>query len=220
MQHIVLIGMSGVGKSTWARRLAADGFEHFDCDEEIAKLLQQRGLLDPRHGDPMQQMGLWLGLPERAGFAEREAIYLAREGEVLEMALRRISQPCARPLVIDTSGSAIYLGEALFDRLRRHARIIYLAVSAAQRDAMLANYLADPRPVLWQGCFQPLAGEERLASYRRCYRDLLNDRERRYTALCDLTLPMSELPPDLSAAEFLARSMPAYGGGAAAPPRD
>jgi dephospho-CoA kinase len=55
-----LIGMSGVGKSYWADRLEAAGFDCFHCDDLIAQKL--RPGFDVACGS-VYDLGRWMGFP-------------------------------------------------------------------------------------------------------------------------------------------------------------
>lgn len=200
--QLVLIGMSGVGKSTWARRLGECGYRAFHCDEAIAaRIGRQRGLRRPLTD---AALGSWLGMPDAAGYAEREALYLHHEAAVLHEAVELLAQP-GRPTVVDTSGSAIYCGAELFAQLRQQATVLYLPVSPADHRAMLAAYLRNPRPVIWNGVFKPQAGEERRQSFARCYPELVRTREALYDTYCHRRIPPeTHRRADLTPEAFLA----------------
>ncbi len=74
--RIGLIGMSGAGKTSWARKLAAAGFEHIDCDQRIADRLSAE-VNQPI--TTFQELGEWLRLPlsARVSCAERRALWPA-----------------------------------------------------------------------------------------------------------------------------------------------
>lgn len=184
---IGLIGMSGAGKSAWAARLAAAGFTWIHCDELIADRL---GAEYDLGAGSVYDLGDWMGLPHEPRYAAREALYLAHETAVLrELVARTLPrrQPDAR-IVIDTTGSAIYADPTVLGRIRASARLIYLAVAPAQHAQMVAAYQARPRPVIWNGCYQPLPGEPAEAALARCYPLLLAERERLYARLAHITL--------------------------------
>jgi hypothetical protein len=200
--QLVLIGMSGVGKSTWARRLSSCGLRAFHCDEAIAaRIAVELGSTQPLTD---ANLGAWLGLPDEPGYAEREAWYLRHETAVLHEAAELLGAG-AFPWVIDTSGSAIYCGVAPFARLRARARIVYLPVRPGDHGAMLEAYLRSPRPVVWNGLFQPQADEARQHTYRRCFPALIRQREGLYEAHCDTRIPPeTHRQADLAPEAFLA----------------
>jgi hypothetical protein len=57
---------------------------------------------------------------------------------------------------------------------------------------MLELYLANMRPVLWQGMFDRHPGESNEAALARCYPQLLSSRERLYEQLADVTVGYEE----------------------------
>lgn len=190
--RIALIGMSGTGKSYWSQLLAQNGFERFGCDDHIGRRLARRlGLAD----SSIESIGQWMGFPFEAGFRDREGQYLELEHQVLSFFLDALEgqadQP-APPCVIDTTGSVIYLGDALLARLCRMAVVVHLTAAPTKRQALLTAYQTRPRPVVWQGHFQPAPGENRAAALARCYMTLFDDRERRYRRHAHLNI---ELPP-------------------------
>ena len=185
---LALIGMSGAGKSMWASRLAAAGYEWLHCDELIAERL--RASFDVGAGS-VYDLGQWMGLPYEERYAEREALYLANEAAVLAAIADALASPAApvRDVIVDLTGSAIYIDGAVLARLRASATIVYLAVAPELHGQMVREYLGNPRPLLWNGQYRPLPGEPPANALARCYPRLLAARERLYEQLADVTLP-------------------------------
>jgi len=190
---ITLIGMSGSGKSLWSSVLSRHGFRKLGCDNAIGRRLVDDGELSE---GSLDLIGRWMGFPFETGFARREALYLAHEKAVMDQFLTELeSRPAedASPVVIDTTGSVIYTGQAIRQRLRQQTVVVYLSTSAAFRQALNRTYVANPRPVLWQQHFQKRAAEDNRSALKRCYRNLLADRDARYRqyahleVLCDPT---------------------------------
>jgi shikimate kinase len=90
--------------------------------------------------------------------------------------------------VIDTTGSVIYTGEAMMQRLRRQTVVIYLSLPLAHRKALRRAYQAAPRPVVWQQHFRKRSGENDLDALKRCYDDLLESRELLYRQYAHLEI--------------------------------
>jgi shikimate kinase len=179
--RVCLIGMSGVGKSFWAKRLVERGWTRHDCDGAIAA--QLAALAPPLpHEEPVHALGRWMGMPWSDGYAEREARYLALEEDVTRAALER-AQADPGEHVIDATGSVIYLSAALRLELRASCRVVYLYSSPERRAAMLARYLEEPKPVVWAGAFH---GEP--SDLAKRYEELLALRDRRYAELAHVTL--------------------------------
>jgi shikimate kinase len=187
MPPLCLVGMSGIGKSFWAQRLAVEKhFVRHDCDGAIADELA--GLVETAAGEsPVHALGRWMGMPWTAGYAEREARYLALEERVTRGALAAASTG-ARQHVIDTTGSVVYLSAELRTALREDARVIYLRSPEHARDAMLERYRLEPKPVVWSGAFEPGAGEPPADALPRCFAELLRRRDALYTAMAHVVL--------------------------------
>ncbi|MFL5807382.1 MAG: shikimate kinase [Roseiflexaceae bacterium] len=201
--RIGLIGMSGAGKTSWARKLAAAGFEHIDCDRLIAVRL---GIELNRSLATLQEVGEWLGFPYETGFHIREAHYMACEIAILQEIIDTLARTEDRRhnLVVDMSGSAIYAGEAMFLKLRSLMTIVYLAVTPALHTQMLKEYMTHPRPIIWNDLFQSKPGETHAHTLTRCFSELIMFRERQYEALCDLKLDYQlHHHPDLETEDFL-----------------
>lgn len=184
--HLVLIGMSNIGKSHWARRLAQEhGCRHIDCDRLIAQ-----ALLPEHSGADTRDLAAWLGQPGDAGYAVRSEGLLAAERQVMLDLLADLAAAPSEPgLVIDTSGSVIHVGDDVLATLRARARIVYLEATPAQLELLYARYLAEPKPLIWGDAWQPLPGEPVAEARRRCYPLLLAARAERYAALAHVIVP-------------------------------
>lgn len=189
--RISLIGMSGSGKSHWSSRLVAEGFCHFCCDDMIADRLLSE--LRGPDGAPMD-LGEWMGFPYDERYAERELKYLECEIQVLRDILRWMARHEREPdekVVIDTTGSVIYAGEAILSAIRKETTVVHLETPPEVRRTMLENYVGRPRPVLWRGMYRKRAHESSESALARCYPELLVHRERLYGQVAHLTVPYS-----------------------------
>ena len=190
--RLSLIGMSGSGKSYWSAKLAECGFRHFCCDALIAARLAPELI---RPDESRITMGEWMGFPYESHYAEHEARYLACEVAVLEETLDglgRRANDSEEDVVVDTTGSVIYAGEALLGKLRQHTTVVHMATPPEARERMLQKYLANKRPVLWRGMFDRRPGETNEEALARCYPALLSSRERLYEQWADVTVGYAE----------------------------
>jgi shikimate kinase len=201
---ISLIGMSGCGKSFWAEKLAASGFERFCIDD----------LIEQRLGDELRHHGIkgvaeWMGQPYEARHGATSARYLALEQAAVEEALDALEkQSAAADTVIDTTGSVIYLGKQLLDRLASLTTLIYLDTLDLQ--ALYEQYVRDPKPVIWGNTFSQRPHESPEAALARCYPDLLAYRQRRYRGLAHHTLDhATRWAPGFDIGRFLRERPPA-----------
>jgi shikimate kinase len=190
--RLSFVGMSGSGKSYWSARLAQHGFRHFCCDAMIATRLAPELI---RPDESRMTLGEWMGFPYQPQYAEREARYLAYEMAVLDEILTCIEREvsgCERDVIVDTTGSVIYTGRELLNRLRRYTTIVHMATPPEVQERMLELYLANMRPVLWQGMFEKRPGEMNETALARCYPKLLASREGLYERLADVTVGYDE----------------------------
>lgn len=184
-----LVGMSGVGKSHWASRLETRGWVRLGCDDAIARELSS--LVELRADEePVHALGRWMGMPWTPGHRERERAYLELEARVTSDALSRAVElsHAGRDVVVDCTGSVVYLPREVRDELRRTTEVVHLRVPDARHAAMLARYLAEPKPVVWDGLFAAQEGESETDALARLYPALLALREQRYAALAHRSL--------------------------------
>src|ERR1700733_8231264 len=189
--RIALVGMSGSGKTFWAKRLAASGHPSISCDDRIEERLRQHLAADGYAG--INGVAAWMGWPDSVTYAQREADYLAAEIAGLDELLTELEQDPKRELILDTTGSVIYTGNNVLMRLRRQMTVVYLAASAEEQQLLIERYLTDPKPVLWRGAFQPKNGETPHETVARCYPTLVAARRQSYEALAHCTLPAADL---------------------------
>jgi shikimate kinase len=200
--RLALVGMSGAGKTFWAKKLGASGYPAISCDDRIEEKLAQRLAAGGYRG--INGVAAWMGWPDSATYAARESDYLAEEIHALDEILTELEPQSRKALVLDTTGSVIYVGNNLLMRLRRQMTIVYLAASAEEQQLLIERYLNDPKPVLWRGAFQAKAGESPRETVARCYPALIAARRRSYEALAHCTLQVASLRDTaLDAAAFL-----------------
>src|ERR1700758_2154717 len=104
--RIALIGMSGAGKTFWTRQIAASGVPAISCDDRIEQKLAPRLAAGGFAG--INGGAAWMGWPDSATYAEREADYLAEEIHALDEVLQQFEEHPEKSLVLDTTGSLIY----------------------------------------------------------------------------------------------------------------
>jgi shikimate kinase len=200
--RLALVGMSGAGKTFWAKKLEARGVPAISCDDRIEQKLAPRLAAGGYRG--INGVAAWMGWPDSATYASRESDYLAEEIHTLDEILTELENQPEKSLVLDTTGSVIYVGNNLLMRLRRQMTIVYLAASAEEQQLLIERYLNDPKPVLWRGAFQAKAEESPRETVARCYPVLIAARRRSYEALAHCTLQVASLrDPALDAVAFL-----------------
>jgi len=189
--RLALIGMSGAGKTFWARRIAESGVAAISCDDLIEEKLAPR--LKAGGFTGINGVAAWMGWPDSTTYAEREAQYLAEEVTALDEILGGLERDRKKTLVLDTTGSVIYTGNHLMYRLRKLMTVVYLVASDAEQQLLIERYLSDPKPVLWRGAFQAKAGENPRETVARCYPNLIKARSQSYAAVAHATLQVATL---------------------------
>ena len=200
--RLALIGMSGVGKTFWTKKLAAAQYPAVSCDDCIERKLASRLAAGGYTG--INGVAAWMGWPDSVTYAQRESEYLAEEIHTLDEILTELESQPEKSMVLDTTGSVIYTGNNLLMRLRRQMTIVHLAASAKEQQLLIERYVNDPKPVLWRGAFQPRAAEKPRETVARCYPALVAARRQSYEALAHCTLQVAELRDgSLDATAFL-----------------
>jgi hypothetical protein len=197
--------MSGSGKSYWSEKLARHGFMRFCLDALITQKLSDKLR---REDLGLMTLGEWMGFPFQDGYQEREELYLSSEKQLMAETLDWIDEnACAGPeanVVLDTTGSLIYTGDDLLKKLGSLTTIVYFPVPAVIREAMLRQYLSNPRPVLWRGVFNIEPGESVEEALFRSYNALLDRREVIYHELADVEIDyFTRNSPDFRISDFM-----------------
>jgi shikimate kinase len=191
--HISLIGMSNIGKTYCAKRLAAHhGYRHIDCDALIEKRLGAELIDGGYHGT--KGMARWMGFPADASYKTNSRRYTESERQAVSESLARLKKDKKASVVLDTTGSVIYTGAEILESLRATTRIIYFETSEEHISALFNSYINHhPKPVIWDDAYAPLAEETPQQTLERCYPELLRDRARRYKEIAHVTIPFEEL---------------------------
>ena len=112
--QFTLIGMSGVGKSHWSKKVEAQGFRRYSCDELIA---ERFGAELGKKGKATQNLAKWMGQPYSKDYEDAEALYLELENDVVTRICDELEfgSQKHKPVVVDTTGSLVYLKESLLN---------------------------------------------------------------------------------------------------------
>jgi shikimate kinase len=185
------IGMSGAGKSYWTHKLAAAGFRAISIDDRIEEKLGSD--LSPGGYRGIGGVAAWMGWPDQPAYSEREQKYLASEIESMREALDEIEASGDEGIVLDATGSVVYTGKELCRRLQRASVVVYLAASPEEEETLIARYLSDPKPVLWDDLFSQRPGESAKEAVARCYPLLIAHRKQLYERYAHRIVPMARL---------------------------
>ena len=202
LMRLVFIGLSGIGKSHWARALAKElGYQSISIDDKIEERLKQELDLE---GSGTRALASWMGMPYSEGYSKREARYLELEEAALKEELTKPLSEFSENCILDTTGSVIYLSDSVLQRLKSFGTVVHFAASDKRRERMFQVFLEDPKPVVWQNSFRKEDGETEQTALERCYKDLLLFRKNRYEELAEVSLPFGKLrEPELRGNDFL-----------------
>ena len=199
---LTLIGMSGAGKSYWSRKMEEKGYRWYNCDKMIAEKL---GSELPKKGTTTQKLAKWMGQPFSEGYIKAEKLYLKLETSIIEQICNELEQSIENePVVVDTTGSLIYLQKKLINRLRGLTKMIHLRIPEKKHEQLFDNFIQEPKPVIWKGKFKPQKFETSHNALKRCYKELLSFRNERYSLLADYVLEYSfHHSPEIEVEELL-----------------
>lgn len=194
--RITLLGMSGIGKTYWAKQLEQVGFERFSVDDLIEVKLSKE--LSALGYEGIHNVAKWMGQPYEKQYPKTSEIYLDFERQSLIEVLSHLSGSLGvqNDVVIDTTGSVVYLPEEILQALSECTCMFYLHTPEVVHVEMARQYLLDPKPVIWGSSFSRASGETRKQAIARCYPELLRDRTEKYKRLAHITLDYTQLRGD------------------------
>lgn len=185
--RLSLVGMSLTGKSHWSKELELAGYRRFCCDDLIEERLDAK-LVDSE--GRRQTMGEWMGLPCEPRYREREAEYLRLESDTLRRVLEEID-PLEADLVVDTTGSVIYLEEELLRRLQEQTLVVHLETPKDAQQRLCERFFREPTPMVWRSGSVDFSQKDR-ESLIASYPLLLEYREAKYRQLSHIGLDFFE----------------------------
>jgi len=195
---VAFIGMSNIGKSYTAMRLATQyDFSLIEVDKIIWENLGHNS---------MDAFAQWQGHPYTKGYAEREKHSIALETE----ATRKALSTNKRNPIIDTTGSVIYTDNEVLEALQSEYYVVYIEAMADHIERLKVQYFKHPKPLVWAGHYEKLDGKTKTESILECYPKLLTSRGKAYAKHANLTLPSTMiLNPDVSIKDILETLKPA-----------
>ena len=178
---VALIGMSNVGKSYTATRLA----EHYEFSLiEVDKLIRT----DMGH-ESMKDFAEWQGQPFTSGYAEREEISIEKETIATKSA---ISSKKSNTL-IDTTGSVIYVKEDVLEELVNNFYVVYIQVHEDHIERLKNDYFSNPKPLIWNNHYRKINTKSPIESLFACYPELLEARRKAYEKIADKIISSSKI---------------------------
>ena len=184
---ISIVGMSGSGKTYWSKKLESEGFKRFCCDDLIEEKLEKE--LKHLGYSGIADVSKWMGQPFDRKYPTTSKKYLQFEEEVIEEILLGFEKSSDnKNIVIDTTGSVIYIGESALKKLTRFTKVIYFKTPDSIKKKMYRLYIQDPKPVVWGDAFNKKINETDFEALERCYPKLLAVRARKYGKIANVTL--------------------------------
>lgn len=182
---IALIGMSGSGKSYWAKKLESQGFKRFCCDDLIEKKLEKELRFLGYSG--IKDVAKWMGQPFDKQYKKNSHRYLELENEVMQEVLDYLEKSKQNEnIVIDSTGSVIYVRRSILKRMDEVSKILYLHSPSFVQNQMLEEYMRNPKPVIWGDIFSKHRGESNMKALQRSYPKLLESRVKKYKDIAEI----------------------------------
>jgi shikimate kinase len=174
--RLAFIGMSNIGKSYTAMRLARYfDFELIEVDQLIWEELGH---------DDMEGFAEWQGQPYSKGYAERETQTIDLETK----ATRKAMDIEGHNRILDTPGSVIYTGNETLTSLKATHYMVYIQASDAVMESLKVQYFKNPKPLIWKEHFKAEKNQTPEEAILASYPNLLTARSKAYEGLADLTL--------------------------------
>lgn len=178
---IALIGMSNVGKSYTAKRLA----KHFEFS-----LIEVDTLIRKNMGhESMKDFADWQGQPFTNGYAEREDISIQKE----TIATKSAISSKKKNTLIDTTGSVIYIEKDVLEELIDNFFIVYIQVHEDHIERLKSDYFSNPKPLVWNNHYRKISAKNPIESLFVCYPELLDARRKAYEKIADKIICSSKI---------------------------
>ncbi len=185
--NIAFVGMSNIGKSATARRLAkSHKFKLIEVDKLIWERLGH---------DNMEDFADWQGHPYEEGYAEREQLSIEMENHATEKAMDSTKGNS----ILDTTGSVIYTDPALRRKIKENCYVVHIKAETSDLERLKWDYFDNPKPLIWGRHYRQKAGLTDRENVFESYPKLLMSRAKEYAAMADTTVTSRfVLDPDLT----------------------
>jgi len=188
------VGMSGVGKSHWSKKLAELGYDIYSIDDLIAqklqKLIKKFSITNDINYSKSNvgDLAKWMGFPDDERYKQNSKKYLEMESKVVQSVLNKALKS-KKNTIIDTTGSVIYINKNVLKALKKSTNVVYFDSPASHLKSMFEEFKRNPKPIIWGNIYKPLRGEKEEKALLRCYKELIDFRIKHYERLADITIP-------------------------------
>ncbi len=186
---ITLIGMSNAGKSYWSEKLEKEqGYDRLCCDDLIEKKLES--ILKKQGYSGIEEVSEWMGQPYDKQYKQNSKQYLNCEISVMKEVIKLLenNQKNNKKIVIDTTGSVIYVDRKILSKLAQISKIVHIEIPLFLKKEMIKKYIENPKPVIWGDSYKKNNGETNKEALIRCYPELLDYRSKKYGKYANVTL--------------------------------
>lgn len=228
---ITLIGMSGVGKTHTACRLAEWGWHNYSCDyligtQYLKEAVRSDGAMSPDNIASLSDFVGQIGATDKGGvgleeFRRRQRLYYEAECAVLRDIGKGLDAAANRNFVNDSSGSLCEVeDQTILAQVGAKTLFVYLKAGQEDHPAILARAVECPKPLYFPPAFFDanlkeyceefgIAGVEEIAPgafLSWVFPRLFQSRLPKYQRLADLygvTIPAGAVCAVSSESEFL-----------------
>ncbi len=180
---IAFIGMSNIGKTYRSKELQVyKNFNYHSIDEAIEKKLEP--ILQKENLSGIKGLATWMGYPYDSEFSITQEKYLKLEEECM----MNIELNKSQNIILDTTGSVVYLSKQVLKFLKDNFLVFNFDVSANLKEVLLSKFFKNPKPVVWQDSFCQNKDEDGTDAIIRCYPQLLANRIKQYRKIADVNL--------------------------------
>lgn len=201
---ISLIGMSNVGKTYWSTKIEKMGYKRIGCDDlveiELKKMFHDPDLIN------ISNVSEWLGQPYEKRYLKNSKIYLKIEEQVVKNFIYDIQNRILvdKNIVLDTTGSLIYLNKKVLNLLKKHTTIVLLDIPDESNKQIYERYIKNPKPLIWGNIFRKSESQTYNEALAECYPKLLKYRNTIYRNYANIKLDYRLITnPNFSTNEFL-----------------
>ena len=139
---------------------------------------------------------MWRGLPYEERYRNNESVQIQNEQEVMESVCNELSKYRTENVVVDTSGSLVYIDESVLRRLCDLTRCAYIVADKEQEAELYNDEVIFRRPLVWGRAYIPEKGESPEQAMRRCFPKLIAWRAHEYSRWATLSIPYYVLRHD------------------------